>query len=116
MRSRSRIHFRFRLNFPKRSIEETDSNNLPIQSLEMDSVALVKVLVEFRVVVLIPAWFGESRGCSVTFSDGTWLRDACFPLLLEADTCLFLSLNSTRGLACFRRFARLVGVGLRPCF
>ncbi|WZZ92194.1 hypothetical protein YC2023_120773 [Brassica napus] len=58
MRSRSRFRFRFRLNSPKRSLEETDSGNLPILSLEIDSVPLVKVLVEFRVVALIPAWSG----------------------------------------------------------
>ena len=79
-------------------------------------MALVKVLVEFRVVVLIPTWSGVSRGCSVMFGGGAWLRDTCFLLLLEVDTCLFLSLNSTHVSACFPRFVRLGDVGRRPCF
>ncbi|WZZ21846.1 hypothetical protein YC2023_123233 [Brassica napus] len=47
----------------ERTIEEVVPNNLPIQSLEVVAVILVKVWGEFGVVVLIPACSGEARGC-----------------------------------------------------
>ncbi|KAF3578054.1 hypothetical protein DY000_02030373 [Brassica cretica] len=59
MRSRSV----FRLISLTRTIEEVVPINLPIQSLEVVAVVLVKVRGEFGVVVLILVCSGEARGC-----------------------------------------------------
>ncbi|KAH0888849.1 hypothetical protein HID58_051278 [Brassica napus] len=77
-----------RLRSPSRSIEEADSNNLPIQSLEVDSVALVKVPVDFGVVGMIPVWSGES--CSSFSSSPTieleWIKMDVFRSESESDS------------------------------
>ena len=57
------ISILFRLISLTRTIEEAVPNNLPIQSLKVVAVVLVKVRGEFGVVVLILACSGEARGC-----------------------------------------------------
>ncbi|KAG2293672.1 hypothetical protein Bca52824_040341 [Brassica carinata] len=61
--SMDEISILFRLISLTRTIEEVVPNNLPIQSLEVIAVVLVKVRGEFGVVVLFLACFGEARGC-----------------------------------------------------
>ncbi|KAF3589335.1 hypothetical protein F2Q69_00025764 [Brassica cretica] len=59
----------FRLISLTRTIEETVPINLPIQSLEVVAVVLVKVRGEFGVVILILACSGEARGCFSVLAD-----------------------------------------------
>ena len=87
------ISISFRLISLTPLIEEADSNNLPIQSLEVVSVVLAKALGDFPAS---PVKLAVVFSSSPSIDDGVWLCDACIALLFRVDTRLPLSLKSTR--------------------